>query len=74
MAERAERVEIGFAGGQVAAVRLDEQALARLRQALSNGKGWHELEAEDGTLTLDLASVAFVRVERADQSIGFAGS
>lgn len=68
------RIEIGFTGGQVAAVRLDEKELSGLRDALKNGEGWHELEGEDGTLSLDLARVAFVRVEGDDQSIGFAGS
>ncbi|MGI9557536.1 MAG: hypothetical protein ACR2N5_06310 [Solirubrobacterales bacterium] len=73
MAERAERVEIGFAGGQVTAVRMDAKALSQLRDALNGGEGWHEIEGEDGNLALDLATVSFVRVERDDQSIGFAG-
>ncbi len=73
MAE-AKRIEIGFAGGQVAAVRVEEKELTELRDAVKKGEGWHEVEGEDGNLSLDLATVAFVRVEGSEQSIGFAGS
>ena len=74
MAERAERVELGFTGGQVSAVRLNAKVLKGLRAAMSSGEDWHELEAEDGVLSINIATVSFIRVERSDQAIGFAGS
>ena len=40
------------------------EQLGALRKALENGgDGWHELEAEDGPSSLDLAQVVYVRVE-----------
>jgi hypothetical protein len=71
MANDAKRVEIGFVGGQVASARLDEEALGALREALGAGEGWHEVAAEDGRLSIDVARVVFIRVERDEQEIGF---
>lgn len=73
MAGNLTRVEVGFDGGQVAAVRLSEEALAALREALERGEGWHEIESEDGPLSLDAGKVCFLRVEGGGQAIGFAG-
>jgi hypothetical protein len=72
MAE-AKRIEIGFSGGQVVAVRLAEKELTAFQTALKKGTGWHDLTGEDGALSLDLATITFVRVEGNEQSIGFAG-
>ena len=42
----------------------DRRAARRAAQgARARRGGWHELEAEDGTIALDLAKVVFVRVE-----------
>lgn len=68
-----QRVEIGFAGGQVVSVRLREQPLGELRKALERDSGWHDLETQDGTLALDLAKVLFVRIAGSPQTIGFSG-
>ena len=38
------RVSIGFGGGQVAAVRLSDEELERLRKGLGDGDGWLDLE------------------------------
>ena len=35
------------------------------------GEGWHELEAEDGTIALDLSKVVFVQVDAGEQRVGF---
>ena len=48
MAE-AQRVEIGFEGGQVISARLAEDDLKDLRKQLEKG-GWHDLHTEDGVL------------------------
>ena len=74
MAADTRRVEIGFGGGQVAAVRVAEDELNGLRKALEQGNGWHSLTAQDSELVLDLRQVVFVRVEGGAQSIGFSGS
>ena len=73
MAE-AQRVEIGFEGGQVLATRLSAEDLKDLRARLDQG-GWYDLPTEDGTIALYLGKVAFVRVESGDHRVGFgAGS
>ena len=69
MAE-AQRVEIGFEGGQVIAARLAEADLKDLRAQLERG-GWHDLPTEDGIISLYLGKVAFLRVASGDTRVGF---
>ena len=74
MAEKskADRVEIGFDGGQVLAARLNQKQLEELRKALDKGEGWHDISTEDGDLAVDLGEVIFVRVAAPEHRIGFA--
>jgi hypothetical protein len=66
-----QRISIGF-HGQALAARVTPEQLATLRKALESGSaGWHELEAEDGTVVLDLAKVVFVQVDAGEQRVGF---
>jgi hypothetical protein len=69
----ARRAAIGFAGGQVLSLRLTEENLSELRQALAqgNGGGWREVEATDGAVVLDLGQVVYLRVESDENRIGF---
>ena len=69
MAE-AQRVEIGFEGGQVIPARLAEDDLKDLRKQLEKG-GWHDLHTEDGVISLYLGKVAFLRVASNDHRVGF---
>ncbi len=69
MAE-AQKVEIGFEGGQVVAVRLDEDELKDLRKQVEKG-GWHDVETEDGTLSIYVGKVAFLRINSGAQKVGF---
>jgi hypothetical protein len=70
-ATRYERVSIGFAGGQVLATRVARAELDALHKALGGGRGWHELACEDGTVQLDLAQVAYIRVDSDEPRVGF---
>jgi hypothetical protein len=65
------RVDIGFLGGQILSVKLTETVLKDLRSALDRGGGWHDLEAEDGQVVLDLAKVAYVRLDSGEHRVGF---
>ena len=67
------RVEIGFSGGQVVAVRISDEKLSDLRKALDKADGWSDLETEDGTVALDLREVVFVRGAPGEHRIGFTG-
>ena len=67
------RVEIGFAGGQVVAVRMTEDKVKDLRKALDKADGWSDVETEDGDIALDLRQVGFVRGAPGEHRIGFSG-
>jgi hypothetical protein len=69
MAE-AQKVEIGFEGGQVVAVRLSEDELKDLRKQVEKG-GWHDVKTEDGVLSVYVGKVAFLRIQSGAQQVGF---
>lgn len=68
--ERPQRITIGFIGGQAVAARVAPDQLAQLRNALGSS-GWHDLTAEDGTVAIDLAKVAYVIVDHEEHRVGF---
>jgi hypothetical protein len=67
------RAAIGFNGsGQVLSLRLADDQLEALRKALQGKRdGWYEVEATDGAVLLDLAQVAYLRVESGEHRVGF---
>jgi hypothetical protein len=70
----ATRVDIGFSGGQVMSVRLQDSVYADLRKALEargDGARWHELQTEDSELTVDLGEVVYVRLDTEKSKVGF---
>jgi hypothetical protein len=69
----AQRVDIGFQGGQVLAVRLAADSHAGLRKALSDDSSgrWYELKTEDSEISLDLSQVVYVRLDTDQHRIGF---
>jgi hypothetical protein len=67
------RVEIGFSGGQVVAVRMSDEKVKDLRKALDKADGWSDIETEDGAVALDLREVVFVRGAPGEHRIGFSG-
>jgi hypothetical protein len=73
MAERI-KVEIGLGIGQVVSVKLTAGELADLRKAAESGGGWHELNTEEGTVTVNLATAVFIRATDSSHSIGFSGA
>jgi hypothetical protein len=70
MARDTQKVEIGFEGGQVVPVRMDEGELQDLRKQVEKG-GWHDVRTEDGVLSIYLGKVAFLRIAATDQRVGF---
>ncbi len=66
-----QRVTIGMtAHAQELAVRLEDDALDELLQALKGGD-WHDLTVEDGTIRLNLSQVLYVRTDRDEHKVGF---
>lgn len=70
MAEKTKRVSIGFHAAPPLTLRLTDGALSGLQGALADG-GWHEVDAEDASVNLDLGQIIFVRVEKDEQRVGF---
>ena len=68
--DRPQRISIGFHGGQVLTARVSPDQLKRLRRALEDG-GWHELEAEDGTVAVNLGQIVYVNVDSDEHRVGF---
>jgi hypothetical protein len=67
----ADRVEIGFEGGQVIATRMNSDQLNALRTAVDKGDGWHDVSTADGNLAVDLGKVVFLRAAAPEHRIGF---
>ena len=67
-----QRVNIGFESGAALAVRVEDDALKALRDALS-GDGWHQLDTADGRVDLKLDDVVFVSEASNEPRIGFSG-
>jgi hypothetical protein len=66
------RAAVGFTGTQVLGLRLTDQQLSELRAALQGeGQRWHEVEAVDGAVLLDLEQVVYLRVESDEHRVGF---
>lgn len=70
MASKLRSLSIGFQGGQVVAVKVDEKDAQALREALGS-TGWHTLETDDGPMRMDLAQVAYVRSDDGEHRVGF---
>ena len=63
---------IGFQGGQVLSIRLSDSDLEKLRTALREGRErWHEVEATDGAVLVDLGQVVYLRVDSDEHRVGF---
>ena len=67
------KVEIGFGIGQVLSVKLPERELDALRKAVEHGRGWHDLKTPEGSVSLNLSTVVFIRVADPGRGIGFSG-
>lgn len=65
-----QRVTIGFTGTQVLAVRIEEDALNGLLEAVKNGD-WHDLTVDDGTVRMNLSEVVYVRTNLDEHRVGF---
>jgi hypothetical protein len=72
MPDPTRKAAVGFAGGQVLSLRLSESQLTELRTVLRDGRErWHEVEAADGAVLVDVGQVVYLRVESDEHRIGF---
>jgi hypothetical protein len=65
------RVDVGFKGGAVLGIRLQEDQYKRLKDAIGGSDRWLDLDAEDALVTLDLAEVVYVRLDTERGRVGF---
>jgi len=68
--EKAQKISIGFEGGQILGARVKPADLTELRQALGSDTWW-DLPAEDGTVAIDLKRVVYVLVDHEEHRVGF---
>ncbi|HXV05329.1 MAG TPA: hypothetical protein VFP23_05430 [Solirubrobacterales bacterium] len=66
----AQRVEIGFEGGQVISVRLSDDELKELRKQVEKG-GWYDVKTEDGVLAVYVGKVTYLRIDSGEHRVGF---
>ena len=66
----AQHISIGFQASPPLALRVSDEELRRLHDALG-GEGWHEVTAEDGSVRLNLEHVLWVRTENEEHRVGF---
>jgi hypothetical protein len=69
--EKPQKISIGFHGGQVLAARVKPKELTKLREVLGKTGGWHELDAEDGTIVLDLTRIDYLLLDDEEHRVGF---
>lgn len=70
------RVEIGFEGGTILRLTMEEGAAQELVAGLGNGQGdWRTVEAEEGAHWLNAGEFVYVRLVPGEPSrVGFGGS
>jgi hypothetical protein len=67
------RIDIGFEGGQVLSARVEPDVYEAMQKALADGSSerWHQLETQDADIAIDLSKVVYLRVDTAEQRVGF---
>ena len=72
MADERVRIEVGFEGGQGISVLLSSSDATALEQALEKGEeGSITLEAEDGTYTIAVPRIVYVKRYARESHVGF---
>jgi hypothetical protein len=66
----AQRISIGFQASPPLGLRVSDEELRKLEDALGN-EGWHQITAEDGNVKLNLAHVLWLRTESDEHRVGF---
>lgn len=71
MAETDHRVEIGFEGGLILAIKLSEDQAASLEAAVGGGAGRVQLSGEEAEYVVDAGKICYVKHEANLGKIGF---
>jgi hypothetical protein len=74
MAEERVRVEIGFVGGTIVAAQMSVRDAERLHQKLAaGGNSTVDVEIEDGTCTVVISHVLYLKRYARESRVGFGG-
>jgi hypothetical protein len=65
------RVELAFEGGQTVGGLVAAEAIERLKQAMAAQEPVFDLETEDGTYSLALSKIVYVKRSSRETRIGF---
>ena len=67
------RTDIGFQGGQVLALRVEDDVYEALMAALGDDRAGrcHAIDSEEDRVQVDLAQIVYVRRETGNQKVGF---
>lgn len=70
------RVEMGFEGGTILRLTIEESAAQELVASLTNGGGdWRSVEADEGTHWLNVSDLVYIRLVPGEPArVGFGGS
>lgn len=70
------RVEMGFEGGTILRLTIEEAAAQELVASLANGAGdWRSVEADEGTHWLNVNELVYIRLVPGEPArVGFGGS
>ena len=68
-----QQIELGYEGGGVLRLKVDETAAAAMQAALAGG-GWHEVMTESGQHWVNLAKLVYLRLDEAPAGVGFRGT
>jgi hypothetical protein len=71
MADADHRVEIGFEGGLILAIKLTDEQAATLKAAVGGGAGRVELSGEEAEFVVDAGKICYVKHESHVGKIGF---
>jgi hypothetical protein len=70
MASATRRISVGFHGGQVLSMRVDEKQWKALSEALG-GSGWLDVESDEGPVRVNLGQVSYVSADSSEPHVGF---
>jgi hypothetical protein len=66
------RLELGFEGGNILRVSLEDAQVSALTTALEDATRWHQITAEEGDFWVKLGDLQFVRIpDDGPHGVGF---
>lgn len=68
---RPRRAGLGFQGGGVLSLKVSDDQLTVLREALRGQERWVDVASIDGAVMVDATQVVYLRVESDEQRVGF---